>query len=122
MNKIQKEKLKTALLQKFGSKIDIHPLEDWNEEKEQTYLQQVSAMLQKENSETIEKVDDDTVVVTKLLIENRNKTNNCGICGARTKTTDDDVCFIKHQTCYKCFILHIEGRNTHIKTKENKEE
>lgn len=108
-----KNKLKDALIRKFGIEVVQDPLEYWNREKEDAYLTQVEKMIvldDKNKSEETREIAENVYVVSKLF-NRKNGLQNCKLCKKRTKNVDDDVCFAKYETCYKCYIEHIEDRN-----------
>lgn len=100
-------KLEKAIEQKYGDIATRNPSYFWNEEKEKSYLEQ----LKKEN----EKPSDYTTIQSegffiksKLFIKAHQRT--CPECGKYSFDVKDDLYMNKFNTCYKCYILYVEGR------------
>jgi len=110
MKKQYKEKIKQALIGKYGLRIANNFLDNWNSQKEDVFLSQLSTLIEDEGSAKEEWISGDAVIVNKLIAR-KNKLNNCKYCNKRTKNVDDDVCYNKYKTCYKCYILQIEGKD-----------
>jgi len=100
-----------AISEKYGEEAVVNPKSNWDEAKEEKYIQQQRAFYEKQ-SKTIasnEKVDLNGIKVAKKLL-NRESLKCCSICGSFPKKSLDDVCLIKFDCCNKCYIQHVEGR------------
>ena len=103
--------LEKAISEKYGEEAIVNPKSNWDESKEQAYLEQMRALYKKQNkvSDSNEKIDLNGIKVAKKLL-NRESLKTCPICGNFPKKSMDDVCLIKFDCCNKCYIQHIEGR------------
>mgnify|MGYP003661233783 CR=1 FL=1 len=100
-----------AISEKYGEEAIVNPMSNWDESKEQAYLEQVRILYKKQNKARAsnEKIDLNGIKVTKKLL-NRESLKTCPICGNFPKKSMDDVCLIKFDCCNTCYIQHIEGR------------
>ena len=100
-----------AISEKYGEEAIQNPANNWDEEKEKTYLQQMKELYAKtsNNSSWKDKIDVNGIKVSKKLL-NRESLKSCSVCGAFPKKSMDDVCLIKFNTCNSCYIKFIEGR------------
>tara|TARA_R110001592_G_scaffold20460_16_gene82948 strand:- start:542 stop:928 length:387 start_codon:yes stop_codon:yes gene_type:complete len=103
--------IEQAIAKKYGKEAIKNPRADWDENKEQEYLQQMRALYQRttKNDEWQEKVDVNGIKVTKKLL-NRESLKSCSVCGKFPKSTMDDVCHIKFDCCNNCYIEYVEDR------------
>tara|TARA_B100001250_G_C19782914_1_gene782726 strand:+ start:403 stop:801 length:399 start_codon:yes stop_codon:yes gene_type:complete len=103
--------IEKAIAKKYGTEAVANPRANWDEEKEKEYLKQMKELYQKtsKNEEYCEKIDINGIKVSKKLF-NRESLKYCSVCGAFPKKSMDDVCYIKFDCCYKCYIQHVEGR------------
>ena len=100
--------LEKAIKKKYGADAIINPRSGWSQEKENDYLKQVQDSYDYEqDDESFE--DLNGVLIHKKLIKKR-KTKHCHTCSEKIKNLDDDACYTKYQTCFKCYINYIEGR------------
>jgi len=63
----------------------------------------------KKNEEYQEKIDINGIKVSKKLL-NRESLTLCSVCGSFPRKSMDDVCFIKFDCCYRCYIQYVEDR------------
>lgn len=100
--------LEKVIKKKYGDEAIINPRSGWSDEKEQDYANQVKALHESESpDESFE--DLNGVLIHKKLIKER-KRKQCCTCSEKIKNLDDDTCYTKYQTCFKCYINYIEGR------------
>ena len=100
-----------AISEKYGDEAIQNPRANWNEEKEKEYLQQMKALYRKtkRNDESSEKIDVNGIKVSKKLL-NRESIQSCPVCGQFPKKSMDNVCLVKFECCYGCYIKFVEGR------------
>jgi hypothetical protein len=100
-----------AIAEKYGAEAVANPKANWDEEKEKEYLEQMRALYQKikKNEEFEDKVDINGIKVTKKLL-NRESLICCPVCRSFPKKSMDDVCLVKFDCCYHCYIQHVEDR------------
>ena len=103
--------IEKAISDKYGKEAIVNPKSNWDELKEQKYLEQMRALYEKQNkaSDSNEKIDLNGIKVAKKLL-NRESLKSCPICGNFPKKSMDDVCLIKFDCCSKCYIQYVEGR------------
>jgi hypothetical protein len=100
--------LEKAIREKYGEQAITNPKGTWNPEKEAEYIEEIKKAYLKEVSER-EKSEIDGVLVDKKLI-NKVIDRSCKYCSTLSFKRNDDVYLTKFQSCFKCYILNIEGR------------
>ena len=100
-----------AIAEKYGSETIQNPRGNWNETKEKEYLQQMKEFYQKTqlNEEWQEKIDVNGIKISKKLF-NRESLKCCPVCNSFAKKSMDDVCLVKFECCFKCYIQYVEDR------------
>jgi len=98
--------LEKEISKKYGEIAITNPKNNWSVEKEEKYLKESSKLAKKHNN----------ILDKSKLIK---KTNNiCIICNKYSFQSDDNMYLLKFETCYKCYIEHIEGREEKWLTKK----
>ena len=102
-----------AISDKYGEETIQNPRQDWDETKEKEYLQQMKEhySARHKNEEWQEKVDVNGIKISKKLLS-KESLKNCPICGSFPKKSMDDVCLVKFECCFDCYIKYVEGRET----------
>ena len=100
-----------AISKKYGDEAVQNPKANWDENKEKEYLQQMKEFYQKtqRNAESQEKVDINGIKVSKKLL-NRDALQTCPICESFARRSKDDVCLVKFDCCFNCYIQYVEHR------------
>jgi len=100
-----------AISKKYGDEAVQNPKANWDESKEKEYLQQMKEFYQKTQriEETQEKVDVNGIKVSKKLF-NRDALRSCPICNSFARRSMDDVCLVKFDCCFNCYIQYVEHR------------
>ena len=100
-----------AIAEKYGSETIQNPRGNWDETKEKEYLEQMKEFYQKTqlNEEWQEKIDVNGIKISKKLF-NRESLKCCPICNSFAKKSMDDVCLVKFECCFKCYIQYVEDR------------
>ena len=100
-----------AIAEKYGKETIQNPKGNWTEAKEKKYLQQSKHFYEKQrkNDEWQEKVDVNGIKISKKLL-NRESLKSCPVCGSFPEKSMDDVCLVKFDCCYKCYIKYVDGR------------
>jgi hypothetical protein len=103
--------IEKAIGEKYGTDAIQNPNANWNEDREKAYLQQMKEFYDKvkRNEEQQEKIDINGIKVTKKLL-NRESLQSCPVCGSFPKKSMDDVCFVKFDCCFECYVKYVEGR------------
>ena len=100
-----------AISKKYGDEAIQNPKANWDENKEKEYLQQMKEFYQKTQQieESQEKVDVNGIKVSKKLL-NRDAIRSCPICSSFARRSMDDVCLVKFDCCFSCYIQYVEDR------------
>jgi len=100
-----------AISKKYGEETIQNPKANWDENKEKEYLQQMKEFYQKTQliEESQEKVDVNGIKISKKLL-NREAIRSCPVCSSFARKSMDDVCLVKFDCCFKCYIQYVEDR------------
>jgi len=104
-------KLEKAIADKYGKEAIQNPKADWSDDKEKQYQKEVKDINRRlyESEKTSEKVNVNGVFISKKLL-NREANGICPVCGKYNLSSRDEVFILKWQSCEKCYILYVEGR------------
>ena len=104
-------KIEQAIEKKYGKEAVLHPRNNWDEEKEQKYLEQSKEFLKKQKvtKEKIEKVKKDGFLISKKLLTKRSN-RTCPVCNTYSFDIKDDVYMNKYECCFDCYIEYVDGR------------
>jgi hypothetical protein len=104
--------IEKAINKKYGSEAIQNPKSGWTAEKEKEFKQQLNELeIKKRKLEvTNEKILKDGF----YIIPNKPKVGlkSCSCCRGTLKTIRDDIYYLKYEACEKCFIQHIEERES----------
>jgi len=109
-------KVEKAIEEKYGAAAVQDPKNNWDEEKEKDYRQQIR-QLAKDRQEK-EKVEIDGVLLPKKLFTKANE-RSCPVCKEYSFKARDDVYMSKYKCCHRCYIMHVEGREEKWLKKQN---
>ena len=111
--------LERAIAKKYGDKTVQNPKANWDDAKEKEYIEQLKRVAEKLNlsSESGDKVELNGVFVSKKLLNKEIANRICSLCERFSFDKKDDLYMTKFDSCFECYIKHIEGRET----KRNKE-
>ena len=100
-----------AIAEKYGNETIQNPRGNWDEAKEEEYLEQMKEFYKKTqlNEKWQEKIDVNGIKISKKLL-NRESLKCCPVCNSFAKKSMDDVCLVKFDCCNKCYIQFVEGR------------
>ena len=103
--------IEKAIAEKYGKETIQNPKANWDEAKEEEYLQQMKEFYQKtqQNEAWQEKIDVNGIKISKKLL-NRESLKCCPICNSFARRSMDDVCLVKFDCCYRCYIEYVEDR------------
>ena len=104
-------KIEQAIEKKYGKEAVLHPKNNWDEKKEQKYLEQSAEFLKKQKvkKEKTEKVEKDGFLISKKLLTKRSN-RTCPVCSTYSFDIKDDVYMNKYECCYECYFQYVEGR------------
>jgi hypothetical protein len=100
--------LEKAIKNKYGDDVVKHPLSDWDDIKEEEYLEQIKKIRDKGGSSS-RKVETDGFFVSEKLL-NKNNNRVCPVCEVYSFNIADDVYMSKYECCEKCYIIWVEDR------------
>ena len=111
--------LEKAIAKKYGEEAIQNPRANWDDDKEKEYIEQLKKVAEKLNlsSESGDKVEFNGVFVSKKLLNREIADRTCSLCERFSFDKKDDLYMTKFNSCFECYIKHIEGRET----KRNKE-
>ena len=93
--------MEKAISKRYGEEAIQNPKNDWDDEKEKDYVQQIKSRAKK--------IEVKGFFMAKKLL-NREVKINCSFCRNRLKTVRDDIYMNKYDCCERCFVEYIEGR------------
>ena len=101
--------IEKAISQKYGNLAVQNPAHFWDEQKEKEYLEQLKEVSRNKQiqEETEEKDLGGFYLRGKLFTKEQN--NKCSKCGIYSTKIVDDLYLNKFNSCYTCYIKHIEG-------------
>ena len=104
-------KFEQAISKKYGADTVQNPKANWDDEKEQEYLDQIKHLIKKETQllDKDEKVEVNGILVPKKLL-NKESNRTCPVCNTYSFSAKDDVYMNKFQCCWECYIQWVEDR------------
>ena len=101
-----------AISQKYGKDTVQNPKANWDQEKEQDYLEQIKLLNERnreyqDRTESVE-TEDGFLLTKKLLTTESNRT--CPVCEKYSFESRDDIYMTKFSCYYRCYIQHVDGR------------
>jgi hypothetical protein len=109
-----------AIREKYGEEAIQNPHSNWDDEKEQEYLQQIKELYKKEikrQNKTSKVLVDGVLIPKKLLSRDSNRT--CPVCKVYSFEGRDDLYMNRHKCCYKCYIQNIQPKEAIERITEN---
>ena len=106
--------LEKAIAKKYGEEAIQNPRANWDDDKEKEYIEQLKKVAEKLNlsSESGDKVEFSGVFVSKKLLNREIADRTCSLCERFSFDKKDDLYMTKFNSCFECYIKHIEGRET----------
>ena len=107
-------KIEKAIKDKYGEETIKSPAQDWTDEQEAEYVQDLKVLAKKEkrwqaNNEKVE-IQEGVFVSKKLLKKEGSDSRVCPMCKTYSFDLKDDLYMTKYSCCWSCYIDHIEGR------------
>lgn len=101
-------KIEQEIRKKYGEKAVINPKKFITSEFDQQYRTFLKKMAI-DDTKPEEKVNIDGVLLpSKLFIKEKNK--KCCVCNSEFLSNKDELYLLKYETCERCYIIEIEGR------------
>ena len=104
-------KFELAIEKQYGKEAIVHPRSNWDDAKEQSYLEQAEEVFKKNRikKEKTEKIEKDGFLISKKLLTKRSS-RTCPVCETYSFDIKDDVYMNKYDCCYRCYIQYVEDR------------
>ena len=104
-------KFEKAISKKYGSEAIQNPKANWDDDKEQDYLNQIKKLAEKEFTleDKDEKVKVNGILMPRKLL-NKESYRTCPTCDTYSFDIRDDVYMNKYECCYKCYVRWVEDR------------
>ena len=105
-------RIEKAIAQKYGSEAVDNPRKYWDDQKEESYKEQLKVLAEKERSfqESEEKYEVNGILVSKKLINREFVRRDCPVCETFSFSVKDDAYMSKYDCCYNCYIQWVDGR------------
>jgi len=109
--------IEKAIKEKYGKETIAHPRSEWDDEKEQEYLNQIKELAKKRKTseEASGKVENGGFFISKKLL-NKESQRTCPVCDVYSFDMKDDVYMNKFECCSRCYIQYVNGREDRWKT------
>lgn len=106
--------LEKAIAKKYGDKTIQNPKANWSDDKEKEYIEQLKKVAKKLDSlsSDSDKVELNGVFVSKKLLNKEIASRTCSLCERFSFDQKDDLYMKKFDSCFECYVNHIEGRET----------
>ena len=101
-------KIEKAIKEKYGQEAIQNPKSGWTKDKESKYLQDLRKFYKDSKQESTIEVEDGFTV--KIKKKNIDKIDTCPVCFSRCTALDDDICMLKYDCCFECYIQYVENR------------
>lgn len=111
-NKIAK--YEKAIKEKYGSEAIQNPKGNWDEEKENKYLEELKAFYKRSFRKKKREEAEGFEIIHKSTSKTAERT--CPVCGSYSMATMDDLYMNKFKCCFDCYIQHVEGREERWKS------
>lgn len=98
--------LEKMLQEKYGESSIMLPQENWTDQKEKEYLDQLKILDDKKEQETKEEIIEKDGFLIERKLFNKKNNNLCPKCSVYTKYVQDDLYLTKYGVCYRCFLLN----------------
>jgi len=112
-------KVEKAIQDKYGDETIQNPKATWDEEKEKDYLEQIKKIYK--TAKQKEKVEVDGVLMPRKLFTKESK-RTCPECKVYSFNVKDDLYMEKFKCCFRCYIQHVEGRESKWLNKLNSQD
>ena len=110
-------KFEKAIEKKYGKSAIQNPRNNWDEEKEKKYLEDLKKFYSLDQNEINSKqiVQKDGFVL-KIKKGKTQSNRHCPVCGQYSFRASDYLYMAKFNCCEKCYIDFVEGREDRWKT------
>jgi len=112
LNKIAK--IEKAIKDKYGKEAIQNPKQNWDEEKENKYLEELKAFY--ERSSRGKQVEETTGFKIKTRKTSNQASRTCPVCKKYSFESRDDLYMTKFDCCFDCYIQYIENREERWKS------
>tara|TARA_Y100000114_G_C11756672_1_gene327208 strand:+ start:593 stop:967 length:375 start_codon:yes stop_codon:yes gene_type:complete len=109
-------RIEKAIKKKYGEEAIQNPKKFWTKEKEKKYLEELRQFHEQRQVNNLEEQFQINEVKVKNKKFSHQVDKTCPICSTYSFSSKDDVYMLKFGCCFKCYIQHIEGRETRWKS------
>ena len=102
-------KLEKAIKDKYGEDTINNYDEEWNQEKEKMFLEEIKGLYTKDQNSENQFSDFGSWKISNKLSK-RESLKFCNVCSIKLSSTKDDIANIKYNCCYSCYIKWVEHR------------
>ena len=99
-----------AVGKKYGQEAVSNPKSGWTPEKEELYKLELEKLKKKKDNTPEEQYEEVKGVLIHKKLINKRKQKSCSQCESKIENLNDDTCYTKYETCFKCYIKYIEFR------------
>lgn len=107
-------KIEKAIKDKYGEEAIKSPAQDWTDEQEAAYIEDLKLLAKKEREWQAdnEKVETQSgIFVSKKLLKKEDSNSRvCPMCEIYSFDLKDNLYMTKYNCCWSCYIDHVEGR------------
>ena len=98
-------KVEQAISKKYGVETIQNPKGNWDQQKEEEYLDQLKRLVKQRNKKKAKsaKVEQDGVLIDKKLL-NKREDRVCPVCKIYSFEIKDDLYMNRYHCCYECYI------------------
>lgn len=107
-------RIEKAIREKYGEEAIQNPNGNWDETKEEKYLQDLKKFHNR--STRPRKTEEKPGFLLKNSKSKKVVDRNCPTCGSYSFSGDDDVYMIKFGCCFNCYIQYVEDREERWKS------
>ena len=103
--------IEKAIAKRWGKDAVQNPKGNWDDEKEEKYLEQLKSLMKKEDArkQKSEKVKESGILIDKRLINNKDRREG-PVCDIYSFDLKDDLYMNKYSCCYICFVEFVQDR------------
>ena len=103
-------KVERAISKKYGVETIQNPKGNWDQEKEEAYLDQLKRLTKLKDKKKIKsgKVEQDGILIDKKLL-NKREDRTCPVCKIYSFQIKDNLYMNRYHCCYDCYIEFVQS-------------
>lgn len=114
-------KIEHAISKRYGEETIVDPRSLWTDEKERDYLDQLRNEEKKESERGDKKVEIEEGVFISDRLFTKKSIDTCIECSKYSFDKKDDLYLNRYGVCWKCYVVHVEGREEKYNEDDRKE-